>query len=203
MTNQKNSLSWQLYQLKQRFDEWQELQARKLDENIPDIDLFSWLNNDLVESIARFLFWIIITFIFVLFAFKVTNLLIIYFNKYNNKYSQNKIQKKTKNQEILSVNNWLKKADYFQQKGNYRDAVWCLYMAMLQKLNDQGIASHQLSRTDGEYLQIIQTLPNFSPYQILLINHQKLLFANQEATLNMWEECQKAFQEINLNLSNK
>jgi hypothetical protein len=69
-------------------------------------------------------------------------------------------------------------------------------MAMLQKLNDRGIAPHQLSRTDGEYLQIIQTLPNFNAYQILLINHQKLLFANQKATLNMWKECQQALGDI-------
>jgi hypothetical protein len=71
-------------------------------------------------------------------------------------------------------------------------------MAMLQKLNDSDIAPHQLSRTDGEYLHIIQQLPNFNPYQILLINHQKLLFGNEEATSNMWQECQQAYRQIEL-----
>jgi hypothetical protein len=196
MTNQKNSLPWQLDQLKQRFDEWIELQTIKLDNNLPEVDLFSWLNNYWVETIARFLFWIIIAFILGWLGFKTANFLEKYFQSLENKYNPTNIQQQNQQKSILSVHKWLTRSYNFQQQGNYRQAIWCLYMAMLQKLNDQGIAPHQGSRTDGEYLKIMGTLPNFSAYQTLFINHQNLLFANQEATLNMWKECQQAWEQI-------
>jgi hypothetical protein len=199
MINEKNSLVWQLYQLQQRFDEWWELKAKELGKNLLDLDLFSWLNNDLLEIIARLLLEIIITLILIWFSFKFANFFSQYFQSLKNKYNQTTIQKQNNNKAILSVHKWLERSHHFKRQGNYRDAIWCLYMAMLQKLNDQGIAPHQLSRTDGEYVQIIQTLPNFNAYQILLINHQKLLFANQPATLNMWEECERAFLDLDLN----
>lgn len=198
MTNEKTSLSWQLYQLQQRFDEWWELNTIKLGENIPNVDLFSWLNNDLLEIIARTLFWIILACLLSWIGLKFLHLFDKYIAFIKNKYNPEIIEKRKQEIIVLSINKWLKRADFFQQQGNYRDAIWCLYMAMLQKLNDSDIAPHQLSRTDGEYLHIIQQLPNFNPYQILLINHQKLLFGNEEATLNMWQECQQAYRQIDL-----
>lgn len=201
MTNEKNSLSWQLYQLNQRLKEWWELKTIELGNSLPDDDLFSWLDIDLLETIARFLFWLILFFIVIGFSLKIVDLLTRYFSKYKNQYKSNLIQKSSNNKLILPINKWLKRSHNFAQQGNYRDGIWCLYMAMLQRLNDQGIAPHQLSRTDGEYLKIIQSLPNFNYYQILLINHQKLLFANQEATVKMWEDCEQAFQKINITLN--
>lgn len=199
MTNEKTSPAWQLYQLKQRLDEWWELRSIKLQDNLPDDSFFSWLDSDWLKTTTEFIFWLIVFFLVGWLMLKMIDLAQKYWFKYQNKYSFNTINQQSKNKKVLPVNKWWKKSHNFAQQGNYRDAILCLYMAMLQRLNDAGVALHQLSRTDGEYLQIIQSLPNFNYYQILLINHQKLLFANQEATINMWQECQQAFEEINLN----
>lgn len=196
MTNEKTSFSWQLSQLKQRFDEWWELNTQKMGENIPDVDLFSWLNNDVIESIAKSFFWLVLACLLAWIGIKITRLIDRYITNLNNKNNPTIIKERKQETIILSVNKWLKRADYFKQQGNYRDAIWCLYMAMLQKLNDNNIALHQESRTDGEYLKIIQQLPNFSAYQTLLINHQKLFFGKKEATINMWEESFEAYKTI-------
>jgi hypothetical protein len=196
MTNEKTSLSWQLSQLKQRFDEWWELNTQKMGDNIPNVDLFSWLNNYLIESIIKTIFWLTLTGLLIWIALKITRLIESYITNLNNRNNPTIIQERKQETVILSVNKWLKRADYFQQQGNYRDAIWCLYMAMLQNLNDSNIAPHQESRTDGEYLKIIQQLPNYLDYQTLLINHQKILFGNKEATINMWEESLQAYRKI-------
>ncbi|MEG3972103.1 MULTISPECIES: hypothetical protein [unclassified Microcoleus] len=57
-----------------------------------------------------------------------------------------------------------------QQQGKYRQACRCLYMALLQRLNDAGTVVYQPRRTDGEYLQLIQQLPQPVSYETLIRN---------------------------------
>jgi len=66
----------------------------------------------------------------------------------------------------------------------------------LQRLNDVGTAIHQPSRTDGEYLQLIQQLPQPAPFDILIKIHQQLFFENREPSASTFEECQQAYQPI-------
>ncbi|MEG4349975.1 DUF4129 domain-containing protein [Microcoleus sp. LAD1_D3] len=61
-----------------------------------------------------------------------------------------------------------------QQQGKYRQAYRCFYMALLQRLNDAGTVVYQPSRTDGEYLQLIEQLPQPAPYETLIKIHQQL-----------------------------
>ncbi len=200
--NKKTSIPWQLYQLKQRFDEWWEFKTQKWAEKLADNDLFSWLDSDWIQLLFRGLFWIIVAFILAWFGLKLYHWLDKFYarNKDNFRFSSPSLIPQPIS--LKSVNSWLKNAQDFQQQGNYKAAIKCLYMAMLQKLHDTGIAPHQSSRTDGEYLEIIKQLPDFYSYQTLLINHQKLLFSKQNATLSMWEECQQAFQIIDNSLKN-
>ncbi len=199
MINEKNSIPWQISQLQTRFQEWQELTLLNIGKNVPDINIFSWLNNAFLLSFFKILFWVIVIVLTLFLALKISQLLENYLNKTKNKYSKFTSVKENKKEKILSIDEWLKRANFFREKGNYRDGIWCLYMAMLQQLNDQKIILHQDSRTDGEYLTIIQNMPKIHNYQTLLISHQKILFANQEATLNMWEECKIAFEKIKFN----
>ena len=69
-------------------------------------------------------------------------------------------------------------------------------MAALQRLNDAGTAIHQTSRTDGEYLQLIQQLPQPAPYETVISIHQQLYFGNAEASQSTFEQCQQAYQQI-------
>ncbi|MEG4036609.1 DUF4129 domain-containing protein [Microcoleus sp. w1-18aA5] len=84
-----------------------------------------------------------------------------------------------------------------QQQGKYRQACHCLYMALLQRLNDAGTVVYQPSRTDGEYLQLIQQLPQPVPYETLIRIHQQLYFRNRRADPSTFEQCQQAYQQIN------
>ncbi|MGB3204593.1 MAG: DUF4129 domain-containing protein, partial [Crinalium sp.] len=96
----------------------------------------------------------------------------------------------------LTVSDWLKRSQTFQRQGNYAEACRCLYMAMLQQLNDSGIVPHQPSRTDGEYLQLIQDLPQYRSYETLLTTHQKACFGNTEIRAVEFEQCQQAYRAI-------
>jgi hypothetical protein len=69
-------------------------------------------------------------------------------------------------------------------------------MAMLQRLNDSGLAPHHSSRTDGEYLQLVQQLSQPQPYQTLIMTHQRLCFSNAEVSSAVFEQCQQAYREI-------
>ena len=55
---------------------------------------------------------------------------------------------------------------------------------------------HQPSRTDGEYLQLIQQLPQPAPYETVIAIHQQLYFGNAEASQSTFEQCQQAYQQI-------
>ncbi|WP_445243270.1 MULTISPECIES: DUF4129 domain-containing protein [unclassified Microcoleus] len=66
----------------------------------------------------------------------------------------------------------------------------------MQRLNDAGTAIHQPSRTDGEYLQLIQQLPQPVPYETLIRIHQQLYFRHREASASTFEQCQQAGQQI-------
>jgi hypothetical protein len=68
-------------------------------------------------------------------------------------------------------------------------------MATLQRLHDSAIAPHQPSRTDGEYLQLVQQLPQSQSYQALIATHEQLCF-NAEIVPENFSQCQQAYQEI-------
>ncbi|MGK7874926.1 MAG: DUF4129 domain-containing protein [Xenococcaceae cyanobacterium] len=193
---EKNNLGWQLYQLGQRIGEWWELQTYKVADNIPDIPGLSWLDSEIFWMIAKVVFWLILALLLIWAALQIIGLVSPYLYTLRNKLSQ-AVERETKTAvKELSVTGWLGRSRKFQQQGNYREACLCLYMATLQRLNDSGIAPHQPSRTDGEYLQLIQQLPQPIPYQTLLLTHQQLCFGNAEASPSVFEECQEAYREI-------
>jgi len=67
---------------------------------------------------------------------------------------------------------------------------------VLQRLNDAGTAVHQPSRTDGEYLELIQQLPQPVPYETVITIHEQLHFGTREASASTFEQCQQAYQQI-------
>ncbi len=95
-----------------------------------------------------------------------------------------------------SVAAWLKRSQTYFSQGNHREACRCLYMATLQRLHDSAIAPHQPSRTNGEYLQLVQQLPQSQSYQALIATHEQLCFSNAEIVPEDFSQCQQAYQEI-------
>ena len=193
---EKNSLGWQLGQLQQRFGEWWELQTSQFSPNRPEASVPSWLTSPILWLIAKAAFWLVLALLLSWAALQIVRLLNPYFYSLRNQLSQPDDKARETLVSELSVAEWLERSQKFQQQGNYREACICLYKAMLQRLNDAGIAPHQSSRTDGEYLQLIQQLPQPQPYQTLLMTHQQLCFSNAEASPSVFEQCQQAYREI-------
>ncbi len=193
---EKNNWGWQLSQLQQRFGEWWELQTTRFSPDIPNMSLPSWLKSPLLWLVVKAAFWVLLAFLLCWVAVQIMRSLSPYFYSLRNQLNQSADKATKTSASESSVAGWLQRSQKFQQQGNYREACLCLYMAMLQRLNDTGVAPHQLSRTDGEYLQLIQVLPQPQPYQTLLMTHQKLCFSHTEASLSVFEQCQQAYREI-------
>ena len=193
---EKTSFGWQLSQLQQRVGEWWELQTSRFAPNLPDVSVPSWLDSRVVWIIAKAAFWVILALLLSWAALQIMRLLSPYFYTLTNQLSQPADRATKTSDSELSVAGWLQRSQKFQQQGNYREACLCLYMGMLQRLNDTGLVPHQSSRTDGEYLQLIQQLPKPTPYQTLLVNHQELCFSNTEASRSVFDQCQEAYREI-------
>jgi len=189
---EKNSFGWQLGQLQQRVQEWWEL---KTSQASPNLQLPSWFISPLFWNMVKAAFWLILVMLVIWAVLQLGQWLrpYIYTLMNANQLSEDNAKKTRKE---ISAAGWLQRSQKFQKQGNYREACRCLYMAMLQRLNDAGIAPHQVSRTDGEYGQLIEHLPQSMPYQTLLNTHELLYFGNAEATPSVFEECEQAYQEI-------
>ena len=189
---EKTNLSWQLAQSQQQFQEWWEL---KTAQTTPNVDLPSWFDSPILWAIAKAAFWVILALLAVWASWQIWQMLRFYVHNFRKRDRQTDISAK-QTIENSSVAEWFLRSQKMQQQGNYRQACRCLYMALLQRLNDAGIAVHQTSRTDGEYLQLIQQLPQPALYETVIAIHQQLYFGNAEASQSTFEQCQQAYQQI-------
>ena len=192
---EKTNFGWQLGQRLQQIGEWWELQKSRFNPTLPNTSLPSWLSSPTLWEIVKIVFWLVLALLLSWVALRVVRRLSPYFYALTNQLKESTNLPKNLEQN-LSIERWLQQAQKFKQKGNYREACICLYKAMLQRLNDSGVAPHQLSRTDGEYLQLVEQLPRSQPYQTLLTTHQELCFGSTEADTLMFEQCQQAYREI-------
>ncbi|MFB2933715.1 DUF4129 domain-containing protein [Aerosakkonemataceae cyanobacterium BLCC-F154] len=190
---EKTNLGWEFQQQMQRFNEWFELLLSRNQTQLPEINWspelleFLWL-------LVRGVFWVMVGLLLVWLGRQI-------WQNWKKFYDyvpglENSVELKTTSINKLKVSNWIERSRKYYRQGNYKEAVRCLYMAMLQRLNDRGIILDETSRTDGEYRQLIQNLPNQQAYQLLLNTHEQLCFANSPISLEIFERCQQAYQEI-------
>jgi hypothetical protein len=192
---EKTNFGWQLGQRLQQMGEWLELQTSRFQPKLPNTSFPSWLSSPTLWTIVNIIFWIVLALLLSWTALQLIRRFSPYFYSLTNQLKNSIGEAKISDQE-LSITKWLEQSQKLQRQGNYREACLCLYKAMLQRLNDSEVAPHQLSRTDGEYLQLVEQLPQPQPYQTLLMTHQELCFSNTEASSSMFEQCQQAYQEI-------
>lgn len=191
---EKTNLGWQLQQLQQRIGEWIELQLSRVRPSVPDIPNVSipeWLNQ-LTWLLVRVAFWGILGWVLIRLVLWLMPKVQPYWNSLNLKPAR----QTTVPIGELTAEGWLMRSRQLYRQSDYREAARALYMAMLQQLNDTGIAPHQPSRTDGEYSQITQYLTQHQAYQKLLQIHEKICFGNGEITPEAFEQCQQAYQDI-------
>lgn len=185
---EKTNWGWQIGQLQQRVSEWWELQTSQLPA-MPRSEVETPMLGDIV-SIA---IGAIAVLVCCWMGWRFLQEFFPYFLKKPRTRARGRT---TQTSESMTVASWLQRSRKFQQQGNYREACRCLYLAMLQRLNDTQIAPHQLSRTDGEYLQLIPPNIPVNSYQILLKNHEEICFGNADITWDNFEQCQRAYREI-------
>ena len=193
---EKSNLGWRFYLLQKRLQEWWELKAIQVARGVEEVPLFAWLDSEVVKFIARVTFWAILALVIIWLVWQSTNLLSRYFYTLRRDFPQPLIGFNQTKIKSLGVSGWLGLALQFEQQRNYRDACLCLYCAMLQLLDDRGIAPQEESRTDGEYLRLVSYLPQWLSYQTLIMTHQRLCFGRFDASLSLFEECLQAYREI-------
>ncbi|AFY76612.1 hypothetical protein Ple7327_1211 [Pleurocapsa sp. PCC 7327] len=191
---EKNNVVWQIQQLQQRVGEWWELRTSQFTNNLnlPSAS-WDWINFSLLWETTKVILISLLVLLIIGAAWQIWQLLspfLYHLGEQSNDRDRNKQEKE------LSITDWLRRSQQYQQQGDYYKAFQCLYLAVLQRLNDRGIAPHQASRTDGEYLQIIQQLPHPQAYQFLLMTHQRLCFGSGQASLSLLEECQQAYRDL-------
>lgn len=188
---EKNSIGWQLSQLQQQVGEWLELQTMRLNKNIPQLPegIPSWLVEGL-KAIA----WIVAIAVLLWLVRYVWRRLEPYFIELRTRRA---VGRKTTSRTIeMPVEAWLKRSQTYLHQSNYREACRCLYMATLQLLHERAIARHQSSRTDREYLQLVQQLPQLQAYRTLINTHEQLCFSDGEVLSETFERCQQAYRDI-------
>lgn len=191
----QDGLGWRINLIKQRFSEWGEYQLSQLDADSWDLD---FLRSKLLWQVIRFCLWSIIAIIVVWMTWQLWLFLRPYWKDWQRKSDRHSPYKPPIKTPQLSAADWVTRSQSARVEGNYRQAIFCLYQAMLQLLDERKIIPNQLSLTDQEYqrsLAKIKVSP-FSPYELLLSIHQRLCFSSAEANQALYEECQQAYQQI-------
>lgn len=186
----KNSLGWQLQQLGQRVGEWIEARFFKNVPNLPQTPNWSF-----PTGVLEVMFWAIVLSATLWLGWQLVRLLAPYWTRSPSQDAR-QLRKAASKEEERSVAGWIRQMQEFQRQGNYREACRALYMAMLQRLNDTKLVPHQSSRTDGEYWQVVQPLPQSQAYQTLIRTHEQLCFGDGVISADLFNRCQRAYQEI-------
>lgn len=189
---ENDSIGWQIQLLQQKISEWWELQTSKLElPQFPQLEIYE------LDQVARAIGWIIALLLGVWFLWRLSDALVPYLYRIFGPTSARGHE--TTLTPRLSVEDWLKRSRQFQGSGNYGEACRCLYLAMLQGLNDRGIILHKPSLTDREYQALLQQDIRNRAYQTLLQTHEQFYFGNQSITSDRLNECQEAYREIEKN----
>jgi hypothetical protein len=191
----QDGLGWRFDLIKQRISEWLEFKTSQL-----DTDAWGWefLKSKLLWQIIKICLWSIISVLLVWITWQLWLLLRPYWRRWDRESDRHSNFKTPNNTPRLSVPDWVARSQTARIEGNYRQAIFCLYQAMLELLDQRGIIPTQASLTDQEYqrsLAKLQVSPS-QPYELLLSIHQRLCFSSAEADQALFEQCQQAYRQI-------
>lgn len=188
---QTNSLPWQLRQAGKNLSEWIQLklsQGESQDTSPPpSFEFPAWL--------GPLLFWCLVAGAIIWLAWLIVQLADRYLENQQSQPSPPQIELIAPPEEH-TVAAWLRRAKQFEREGNWREACRALYLAALQLLHDCEWIPHQASRTDGEYLQAVQSLKQPRPLQVLIRTHERSLFGGEPLAADNAKRCRQAYEEI-------
>ena len=170
--------------------EWVELQFSQLG-SVPEWNGPGWsINAPWIVELIKVLFWLMLGIFLIWLGWRMWQILKPYLPKPGANVLKTRIP-----ESESSVAIWVQRSQEYFRQSNYREACRCLYMAMLQRLSDSGIAPHEPSRTDGEYSQLIQHLPQSQSYQTLITTHEQL-FGSAEILPETFARCRQAYRDL-------
>ncbi|GAA6616245.1 DUF4129 domain-containing protein [Scytonema sp. NUACC26] len=195
---EKTSWNWQFTQLQQQVGEWIEYQFSgfQFKPELPNgWQISPWLFNAL-----NFIFWLLLSLFLLWVGWRLWRSLNPYLYAWLAKINHSRGSSNKGKESEVSVAIWLGRSQEFYRQGNYSEACRCLYFAMLQHLHDRGVLPHKPSRTDGEYLQLLQmSVTPVQPYETLITTHEQLCFSNVDVNSENYEHCQQAYEELSAN----
>lgn len=194
---EKTNLGWQFGKLGQQVAEWIELQVSKLNFNWPkqtrpsgDIS-FEW-----IDMFFRGMFWVILALLLGWLIWLAFRLWPSAWQRLGGLLNFSETPASKPEQPMPTAAEWLSQASNFRRLGDFSLAARCLYMAMLQVLNDSGRIQDQGSLTDGQYRELLKNFSGRQSCEVLLSTHERLCFGEIPATVEDFDRCQKAFKEI-------
>ncbi|MCT7950645.1 DUF4129 domain-containing protein [Ancylothrix sp. C2] len=193
---EKSNLGWQFGQVQQQVAEWVELQLSKLNFNGQKQAPPGEWRLDWLEGFLRGMFWVILALLLGWLVWLAWRLWPIGSRRLRDllNFSQTPAPKPEK--PMPTAAEWLTKAAQLRREGDFGLAARCLYLAMLQRLNDSGRVKSQASLTDGEYRQLLRGFSGRQGCEVLLSTHEAQCFGEMPITAEDFERCQEAFGEI-------
>jgi hypothetical protein len=186
---EKHNLDWQIQQVQQQAGEWLErvFSGVNPQQQLPNWTPFDWL--------VQPLFWLVVLSLLTWTGWQIYQFLRPYWFASRNRVSDQAAASE-KGLEVQTVDQWLRRSRQAQQRGDYREACRMLYLAMVQQLDDRQLIPASVSRTDGEYSYLVQTLDRPQPYQILIQAHEQACFGENPVSAELFDRCWQAYQEI-------
>jgi hypothetical protein len=193
---EQSSPDWQIQQIQQRVGEqldrfWQWIERLLMGHQGTPAE--GW---ELPDWLLKGLFWLIVPGLVAWLLWQLYKLLSPYLNPALRTNKKQRLNQSLVQAKELTIAEWLQRSRQSQQQGDYGAACRSLYMAALQHLNDRDLVRQEPSRTDGEYLSLVQILEQSQPYQILIHAHEQLCFSRAAASVELFDRCWQAYQEI-------
>ncbi|MGI0492083.1 DUF4129 domain-containing protein [Alkalinema pantanalense CENA528] len=193
---EKSNPTWQFRQWIQRFAEWVEVKTAswKFSPSMPNEPVLPTVPSQIWEV----LFWLVVLSAVGWISWLVVRWLDPYW--VNRRRDRASARLQTARTELpKSSTEWYERAQSYARQQNYAEGCRALYLAMLQQLSDRQIMTADASRTDGEYLRILQSLPtvrSITAYKLLIQVHEQIYYERSTVSEQIFLKCQQAYQTI-------
>lgn len=101
-------------------------------------------------------------------------------------------------EEALPTDEWLARADELERSGRFREAVRCLYLAVLMRLDDTGLVYFDRYQTNWEHLRRIEAsnAPPGVRYRALTKEFDNIWYGERPATAEHCAEFRREYVQL-------
>lgn len=191
-TIERTNWTWRIRTGQRWLSEWIELHTQGW--NVPEVDLPGW---ELPNGLGRVLFWVLVIAAACLLGVYFVRLGLRWWHTFQ-PWRRAGVHRTTAIGDAASTpESWLRRALQMQPRGQYGEACQALYMSLLQYWSDRELIPFDASRTDGEYLGLIDRLdlPR-EACRKLIGTHERLSFAGAIASADDYQQCYAAYQLV-------